>query len=42
VSSEQQSGVAGFKNGHAAFRFAFPVVVVIGAGANGSGDGGST
>lgn len=42
MSSEQQSGVAAFKNGHAAFRLAFPVAEVIGAGANGSGDGGST
>jgi len=42
VSSPQQSGVAGFKNGQADLRSALPVVLVIGAGAKGVGDGGST
>ncbi len=42
MSSPQHRGVAGFKNGHADFKFAFPVVDVIGAGAYGVGTGGST
>lgn len=42
MSSPQHRGVAGFKNGHADLRLAFPVADVIGAGAKGVGDGGST